>query len=264
MEDIDRWSGHSRMSDPAGHADAISALPRDIGLLNQIIQGVLVHSEWLQVYGLDGARLHSASRATLAIPERLDDILQRDSRPLQIRRPPERRAIGTCRDFALMLCSFLRSKGVPSRVRCGFAAYFGDGWEDHWVCEYWDEQARAWRLSDAQMDPMMREMKRIEFDPADVPRQFFMTAGQAWADCRRANSNGDRFGHGDVTGLWFVKVNVWRDHHVLNGKETSAWDRWREAPSSKRVVYEQDIALLDNLAADPEQRLVEGEPDWLG
>jgi hypothetical protein len=162
-----------------------------------------------------------------------------------------------------MPCCFLRSKGVPARLRCGFAAYFGDGWEDHWVCEYWDKQAQAWRMSDPQIDGMLKARCRIGFDPTDVPRQSFLTAGQAWLDCRGARSDPNRFGHGEVTGLWFLKVNVIRDHYALNGRETSAWDDWRTAAPSKRVVDEHEVALLDDLAARPEQQVVEVLPDWL-
>jgi len=191
------------------------------------------------------------------------DILERDARRLEIRRPPRMRAIGTCRDFALMLCSILRCKGVASRLRCGFASYFDSGWEDHWVCEYWDHQSQTWRLSDPQIDQMLKDRCRITFNPMDVPRQSFVTAGQAWLDCRAGRTDPDRFGHGHVTGLWFVKVNVIRDHYVLNARETSAWDGWRAAPAPKRIVRERDAALLDRSAICPDQQLVEASPDWL-
>lgn len=83
------------------------------------------------------------------------------------------------------------------RVRCGF----GTGWEDHWICEYWDITAGTWRIGDSQIDDMLRRRNRIEFDPADVPRQFFLTAGEAWLKCRHAEADPDAFGHGDVKGV---------------------------------------------------------------
>jgi hypothetical protein len=162
-----------------------------------------------------------------------------------------------------MLCSFLRCKGVPARVRCGFAAYFGSAWEDHWVCEYWNGKTGAWRVSDPQIDQMLKRRNRITFDPTDVPRRCFLTAGEAWLDCRQARSDPHRFGHGDVAGSWFVKVNVLRDHYVLNDRETLNWDRWREAPLAKRSIHDSELKLLDDLAARPEQQLVEVAPDWL-
>ena len=263
MESIERWIGHSRMSDPAGHAAGIADLSPKVGVLNDIIQGVLIHADWLSAYGMDEAQLDPASRTTLPIAQRLEQIFARDTRALDVKRSPAGRSIGTCRDFALLLCSILRSQGVPSRLRCGFSAYLGDGWEDHWVCEYWDRQAQAWRLSDPQLDVVLQARLRITFDPTDVPRRSFMTAGQVWLDCRAGKSDPDRFGHGETNGLWFVMVNVFRDHYVLNNRETSTWDTWRAAPEATRVVNDQDAPLLDNIATRPEQPLIEINPDWL-
>ncbi|TPM37506.1 transglutaminase domain-containing protein [Mesorhizobium sp. B2-3-4] len=271
MEGPDRWVAHGEMSDPGRHAASIAVLPADVGALNEIIQGVLVHSDWAKEYGLDAAtprRRDAATpgapaRRTMPIAERLDDILNRDPRAFEARRPPDKRSTGTCRDFALALCSFLRSRQVTARLRCGFAAYFDAEWEDHWVCEYWDAKAGTWRLSDAQIDPMLRRRNGIEFDPADVPRQLFKPAGEAWLSCRRAQADPDAFGHGDAKGWWFLKVNVVRDHYVLNGRVTSLWDRWREASSRQRSVRGAEMELLDNLATSPEQLLIELAADWL-
>ena len=263
MNSINNWIDHTPMSDPADHASRVAGLPADIGVLNRVIQGVLVHSDWLADYGLDEKLLHAGSRQTLPVAERLADIIERDARPLHIPRSPDRRTVGTCRDFALMLCSLLRGKGVSSRLRCGFASYFHAGWEDHWVCEYWDTSARTWRLSDPQMDALQREKCRVGFDPTDVPRHSFVTADKAWLDCRAGRSDPNRFGHGETTGEWFLKINVIRDHYVLNNRETSTWDSWRAAPSSMRTVSDRDASMLDQLAADPERALVEIVPEWM-
>lgn len=263
MIGVDRWAGHSRMSDPAKHAGSVAALPSGVSALNRVVQGLLIHSDWLGAYGVDERQRRANSRKTLPVADRLADILEDDPRPLHLPRLPRRRSAGTCRDFSLMICSFLRAKGVPSRIRCGFASYFGDGWEDHWVCEFWDGAAQAWRLSDAQIDEVMGGRLRIEFDPANVPRQSFLAAGEAWMECRAGRSDPRRFGHGEAKGLWFLKVNVVRDHYALNGRETSAWDEWRTAPPASRLVKDRDIELLDCLAAKPEIALTEAGPDWL-
>jgi hypothetical protein len=251
------------MSDPAGYAPRLSDLPADIAVLQRVIQGLLVHSEWLTEYGLDPTRLRGVSRETLPVAQRLANILALDAQPLHVTRAPERRAVGTCRDFALMLCAMLRSKGIPARVRCGFAAYFHTGWEDHWVCEYWDRATQAWRLSDPQLDAIQQRLCHVAFDTTDVPRDAFVTAGQAWLDCRANRVDPNRYGHGDVTGLWFVQVNVMRDHYVINNRETSVWDSWRAAPSSMRIVKDADIVRLDAVAAAPERPFVAVTPDWL-
>lgn len=261
MENLEQWVRHSAMSDISRHAAAVAELPSDIGALNSVVQGVIIHSDWLGAYGVAESEFDSISRETLPMAERLTLVLERDARALAERRPPERRSVGTCRDFALMLCAFLRSQRIPARLRCGFAAYLiDDGWEDHWVCEYWDQRTQCWRLSDAQMDEVLSERRKIAFDPSDTPRHLFMTAGQAWTACRAGECDPDRFGHGATKGWWFAGVNVVRDHFAINNREISEWDTWRAAPKSRRVI--SDWALLDDLAGRPEQPVADLNPGW--
>ena len=124
-----------------------------------------------------------------------------------------------------------------------------------------DSITGEWLISDAQIDSILKRKLSIELNPADVPRRFFVTAGEAWLKCRAADSDPRGFGHGSVTGMWFLKVNVFRDHYVLNNCEVSAWDRWREA--NERVVTDDELESLDELAVHPEQPLVGVSPDWL-
>jgi hypothetical protein len=260
---VDWWTGHSRMSDPARHAARIAELPSDVRALNRVVQGLLIHSEWLGAYNVKSDGLHANSRATLPVAARLADILEADARALHVPRSPRQRSAGTCRDFALMMTAFLRCKGVPARLRCGFASYLGGGWEDHWVCEFWHEPDQAWRVSDPQLDQVMRARLDIEFDPANVPRTSFLTAGEAWGNCRAGRSDPRRFGHAETRGVWFLRLNVIRDHFALNRVETSAWDDWRAAPEAKRVVSDDKIELADRLSGKPEAALTDIRPDWL-
>jgi hypothetical protein len=264
MNGLERWFDHSRMSDPASHAARIAELPRDVGALNRVVQGLLIHVDWLGAYGVGADELRARPRTTLPVADRLAEIVDADARPLRVPRSPERRSAGTCRDFALMMTSFLRCKGVPARLLCGFASYLGPGWEDHWACEYWVDPTRAWRLCDPQIDDVMTARLAIGFDPANVPRTSFLTAGEAWLSCRAGRSDPRRFGHGDATGLWFLRINVLRDHFALNGAETSTWDDWRAAPGAKRVLNADLMDLADRLAAEPEVELTEIRPDWRG
>jgi hypothetical protein len=251
---------HSAMSDIGRHEAA--DLPADIGALNAVVQGIIIHTDWLAAYGVNASDFAQVSRDTLPVADRLGLVLKDDARPLTARRSPAQRSVGTCRDFALVLCGLLRSKGIPARLRCGFAAYFTDGWEDHWVCEHGDRETQHWRLSDAQLDDILKNKCGIAFDPTDIPRDMFLTAGEAWAACRAGERDPDLFSHGETKGLWFAKVNVVRDHYAVNNRETSYWDGWRDAPQSKRVVTAEDYAVLDAIAARPEQPIVEIAPDW--
>ncbi len=174
---------------------------------------------------------------------------------LRAMRPPERRQVGTCRDFALLLCSFLRVHRIPARVRCGFASYFGDGWWDHWICEYRTAEADAWLRADAELDGVMREACGITFDPTCMPPGAFLTAGEAWISCRAERLSFADVGHGEHRGPWFAGVNVVRDALSVNGRETSSWDRWRETPPDLRRVSADAEARLDGVARHPERPL---------
>jgi Transglutaminase-like superfamily len=252
MQGFDRWLRHTPMTEPGALALEFEKLPSDIASLNRIAQGLLVHSEWLSAYGVDANTLRPTSRVTLPVSERLGELLKLDRRSLHVARAPANRSAGTCRDFALTLCSFLRATGTPARLRCGFAAYLAREWEDHWVCEYWDRQREDWRLSDPQLDEITCAQCSVSFDPSDMPRDVFLTGGDAWLRCRFGEQNPDRFGHGEVTGLWFIRVNVVRDAYAVNGRETSVWDAWREVPPELRRVSQEDLPHVDRLARRPE------------
>ena len=56
-----------------------------------------------------------------------------------------KKTFGTCRDYALLMTSILRYRGIPARARAGFGKYFTKGrYEDHWVCEYWLTDEDRW------------------------------------------------------------------------------------------------------------------------
>lgn len=262
--DLDRWRRHSPMSDPGSQASLIDALPHDIGALCRAIQGVLLHADWCTTYGLDAAHFGPDARTTLPLEQRLQRIVGSDPRPLDAPRAYPKRSPGTCRDYALILCGMLRHRGVPARVRCGFAAYFDAGpWEDHWICEYRLAGDDRWRRADAQLDDVQRQKLGIAFDITDLPGDMYVTAGEAWQRCRSSRDDATRCGHGTVKGLWFMRVNVVRDHYALNNAETSPWDTWRQANGPHLLVSESDQRVTDEIARHPDSARCDIAPPWL-
>jgi len=241
------------MSALGAHADEIRALPKDIGALCEVVQGVLIHRDiapWL--YGITLTEKQRDDGHLRPIGQMLTRIHELDSQPITKARDAGHRLPSVCRHFSLMLCSILRAQGVPGRPRCGFGAYFTPGkFEDHWVCEYWNAREKRWILVDAQLDAIQRKALNITFNPLDVPHDRFIIAGDAWQMCRKGDADSNKFGltHANLKGLWFVAGNVLRDLASLNRMEMLPWDVWGMMDMNDEALTDEKKALIDRVAA---------------
>jgi hypothetical protein len=243
------YASHGPMSDPGGASALLEPLTDDPADLSRVIQGLAIYDVVARdFYGFEPPAERLSEIQLRPIAERIASIAELDGRPLSIARPPERRALGRCNAFALLLVTMLRAKGVPARSRCGFAAYFNPpNFEDHWVCEYWDSRESRWRLIDAQLDEVWRSRLGIRFDALDVPRTQFLTVSDAWRRCRDGEPD-ERFGisFAGLRGLWFVAGSLVRDMAALNKMEIAPWDVWGAQPGPQEPF---DLAFFDELAA---------------
>lgn len=263
-DDLKPYTAHGPWTDPGPHVAKLDGLPDDVTALVETVQRLLIHDSGLQLYGLTAADFAGASRATRPVAERLAVL---GPGPLTETRAPADRIFGTCRDYALMLASFLRHKGVPARVRCGFARYFRAGqYADHWICERWLPAGRRWARADAQLDAAHRAALGIDFDIADLPAGAFLTAGEAWRLMRTGAAEASAFGHGEARGAWFMRVNLARDLLAVSGHEVSDWDRWRDTPAEDRNLDDGALAWCDAAAAAGNASsapAVPSRPGWL-
>ncbi|MGE5222245.1 MAG: transglutaminase-like domain-containing protein [Omnitrophica WOR_2 bacterium] len=213
------------MTDPGEHTYLFADLPADLHELCKIVQGCLLHIFWAERNGVKLSEERKQEVQIRPVAAKLPRLLDLDSHPLNISRPPERRLVGNCRDFSVLLVSMLRYLGIPARARCGFGAYFmPNHYEDHWVVEYWNAKEQRWILVDAQLDELQRSVLQPPFDPLDVPRNQFIVAGQAWQLCRAGLADPDAFGIFDMHGTWFIGGNVVRDFLSFNKVEILPWD----------------------------------------
>ena len=250
---FDRYMKPIAMSDPGRHAALFDGLPGEPGALAKTVQGLLIHQHIAPAYGVTLSRDQKSQSHVRAVEKILDDIVTRDARPLSVLRGASERQVGVCRHFALLHVAMLRAHGIVARARCGFGAYFEKGrYIDHWVTEYWDEEEKRWVLFDAQIDDRQRELFKIGFDTADVPRDQFVVAGDAWSLCRGGRADPSAFGILDMYGLWFIAGNLVRDLAALNNREMLPWDIWG---AMRRQDSELDLGFFDQLA------IVSSEPD---
>ena len=236
------------LTDPRSEAKYFEGLPSSVADLRDIVEGLLIHVFWAQRYGLSVPDDRMGELQLRSVPEKLRRLRELDDRPITQARPPQRRLLGNCRDFSVMLCSMLRNRGMAARARCGFATYFAPNhFEDHWVCEYLDTSG-GWVMVDSQLDGLQRERLAIDFDPLDVPSDRFLVGGKAWQMCRTGEADPDAFGIGDMHGLWFVRGNLVRDIASLNKVELLPWDAWGLMIGEDERVPESDMELLDKAA----------------
>ena len=250
---FDPYRSPIAMSDPGRHAALFDGLPCDVRALAEIVQGLLIHQHIAPAYGVQLNRDQQTQSHVRAVEKILGDIVERDRQPLSTARATNDRQVGVCRHFTLLHVAMLRAQGIPARARCGFGGYFEMGkYLDHWVTEYWSEERKCWVLFDPQIDNRQRELFKIGFDTADVPRDQFVVAGDAWSLCRGGRTDPSAFGNLDMRGLWFIAGNLVRDVAALNNREMLPWDVWGAMP---RDDSELDLAFFDRLA------IVSREPD---
>jgi hypothetical protein len=240
------------MTEPGAMAALLNELPTDLGELVRVVQGLLVHVFWAGRYGLTLDEARQSEVQIRPLSAKLERIVELDPRPLAEPRELDRRLVGNCRDFSLLLVGLLRHQGVPARARCGFGRYFlPDHYEDHWVGEYWNAAQERWVLVDAQMDALQRGVLHLPFDPLDVPRDQFITGGRAWQLCRAGQADPETFGIHDMHGLWFVRGNLVRDVAALNKMELLPWDSWGvvTVEGGDAALSAETLATLDEMAA---------------
>ncbi|HEX5839250.1 MAG TPA: transglutaminase-like domain-containing protein [Anaerolineales bacterium] len=249
MTDLTYFSQFGKITDPGPYVDLYAGLPSDIPSLVRVVQGLIVHVFWAERYGLRLTGERQAEVQLRSMERRIERTLELDSGPLTTPRSLDRRIVGNCRDFSVTLASMLQSRGIPARPRCGFGAYFLlHHYEDHWVCEYWNDNEQRWILVDAQLDELQRTALGTSFDTLDVPRDQFIVGGAAWKMCRSGQADPNQFGIFDMHGMDFVKGDFIRDVAALNKVELLPWDCWGLILDDYVSLPADDLSLLDHLA----------------
>jgi hypothetical protein len=168
--------------------------------------------------------------------------------PLSVPREPEKRVIGTCRHFALLSCALLRYRGIPARVRCGFATYFQPGLGlDHWITEYRDGEKGRWVRVDSEILG-----QSVLPHPEDVQAGEFLSGGEAWSAFRRGEIDAAHFGvYGSENwGPAEIRGNLVKDLAALNKVEMLPWDEWGRMEEAYKGETGADYDdLLDAVAA---------------
>jgi hypothetical protein len=244
---------------PGPMTDLTSCPPEALEGLPDTPAELMKIARWSVVSDLMLTQLHG-----LAVPEGRDDpqirpasamverILELDPAPLAHHRPVDRRFLGNCRHFATLSCALIRHKGIPARVRAGFAGYFEPNtWADHWIIEYWGTSEDRWIRVDPQYPDTFFAAMRAGATSESVAQSMYWSGGEAWGRCRRGDLDPDRCNMGgDNWGIGEVRGSVLYDLAALNQDEMLPWDVWAHMHaaynSETDAAYDE---LLDEVSA---------------
>lgn len=248
------YSQQSVITDPSTYSNLLESLPHDLSSLTKTVQGLVISLPWEDAYGLDTPRERHNEIYLRTVPEMLKRILELDSSPLTLERPPEKRKVSLCRDFAVLLVSMLRYRNVPARVRVGFAGYYRSEtprYWDHRIAEYWNEELNRWVFVDAMTEKPILERLRFKIDPLniDISSQFLL-AGDVWQRCRAEKADPQEFGDSpDDLGMPPIRYALLHDFDYLNKNELVGFDAWHSLINKpENEVTEEEKGLLDEVA----------------
>jgi hypothetical protein len=260
-EDLAFWRRQSAISSPGTYAPLFDDLPNDLGELCRVIQGLIIHQFWIieeNDYGITAADLKAAGRRPndeinlRSVEEMLAFILQLEDQPLTVARPVDRRVVGNCRHYALMLVSMLRQRGVPARVRSGVGRYFwpgGETLEDHFITEFWNQTDGRWQRVDPQIDDVQRKVLRLTMDTTDFPPNQFLDSAESYVELQSGKVKPDKIGIFDFRGWPYVHYKLVSDLACLCSVELLPWEGWGICPRiGEGKLSEADEALLQHLA----------------
>jgi len=172
------------------------------------------------------------------------ELLRLDDRGFLPDRKIEDKIVVTCRYVAILMASILKVKGIPCRVRSGFAPYlFKESW-DHWINQYWDKDRQRWVTFDADAF-----FDNLEFDQYDMPENKFDWAASIWLGIRNGKLNPDNFiNAGGFKGLMPVLWAVFDDFHSLMNNEILYMQLPYYIAYKFDKLNEKDFEEIDELA----------------
>jgi len=252
---LEFYRTQSPWTDPGEHEAMYAKIPDDVGSIVKSVQGAVVHGGLVRLYELKPSEAQNGGFNIRRTDELLGRIKALDDAGLDMHRPPEKRLVANCRQFAVLTCSILRHKGIPARARAGYALYtWRHGkYENHWICEYWNKGKKRWIQVDAQIDAKQRELMKIDFDTLDMPKGRFVVAGEGWRRFRDGDVAPENFGVGgdggwNAMGWTMAMENVTCDLLVLNKVELLPWDTPPFAQKTEDEMSPEDFAVIEQAA----------------
>ncbi len=233
-EILDHYLEFGIFTNPEPFKDILEReLPDDIRKIGLLVRKQLIHRTTLK-NGNTGSNIDLRYGDMTKVPwyrQAEDDIFptasamlaelyRRDKRGFTASRHEKDKLILTCRFVSILIASILKSKGIPTRARAGFAPYFQvEGLEtgksyDHWINQYWN--GNNWVTID--VDGSLEGY--LKFDPYDMPEGTLDFAADAWLAVREGKIRSNHFQDAvGFRGLITIGWQLFHDFHSLMNNE---------------------------------------------
>ena len=210
---LDFYKQYSSFTDPGKYKYLYKDLPESLPELCRLIKSQIIHpfAELPRYRELISKERSNEYNKYLTVESILEGLLLYDSSGLVSDRKPENRLVLICQQNAILLASVLKYRGIPARVRYGFAPYLILGFHtNHVICEVWNEKETRWMLVDPSAD-------RIDFN-----REEFDFSNDVWLKMQKKEIDPEIYGmpgQDDFNGLPIMTTVICFDLASVLGNE---------------------------------------------
>ncbi len=208
---LDFYCQYSSYTNPGKYEYLYENLPDSLPALCQLIQKQFMHivAEYPSYKDVMPSESQYDITKYTTIESILEALYHKDSNGLIINRKPEDRLVFSCQNYALMLASMLKFKGIPARVRYGHATYLiPDFHASHVICEVWNKTEKRWMLVDPNVNMI------------DFSRDKFDFSNEAWLQMQNGAIDPNSFGFpGKYSGEGSITGKISADMASLLGTE---------------------------------------------
>ena len=255
--ELNHWRSQSAVTRLGSSTSAaIDDLPSDPAVLRDVSRELITH----YMGASDGTSGPITGERLKEVDLRYADamfnrLLELGTPKLYRKRRPEERVAGCCRDFAVLFVAMARHKGIPARIRVGYATYFQPGWHlDHVIAEIWDSDSKRWKLVEPEISETV--VAKAQFDPLDVPPDKFVTGPQAWLTARSGRIDPERFVVAPDLQIPYTRSWLSLRHHLvqdlaaLSKLEMLVWDQWGILNEDDPLQHAEVLDKLASVTAD--------------
>jgi hypothetical protein len=236
---------------PGKYLNVFQSLPAQPRAIQTIINGCFIHpwDHLLSGRPIPPQRQHEMHLRT--VPSLIEHCLAICPAPLTQARPYHQRLMVTCRDFALAICSIMKSQGFAARCRYAFNVYIWPAfYHDQIIVEYWSPRRNGWCRLDPRTAPHELEHKSqckgLQVD--HMNHMHCPLAAEVWLACRKKQADPSQFGAGLCKkhhGMAYIRNALIHDLAMINHHVGLLWDLWGDMTQS---INHENVHEYDQLA----------------